>query len=140
MTQKAEDNMKIETLEEIREVFKKDRFATENGMVVDELGEDYAVCSMETTEHHLNAADTVMGGVYFTLADFAFAVLANHLHAVTVTLNSDITFLSSAKKGSRLIARAECVRSGKTTTCCRVEIRDNEGRLCTISTSNGFKL
>ena len=33
------------TLEEAQEVFKGDRFATINGMHIDELGEDSCVCS-----------------------------------------------------------------------------------------------
>ena len=32
------------TLQEAQEYFKGDTFATENGMVIDELGEDYSLC------------------------------------------------------------------------------------------------
>mgnify|MGYP004420687191 CR=1 FL=1 len=31
-------------IERIREVFSKDRFATENGAVIEEVGEHYAKC------------------------------------------------------------------------------------------------
>ena len=57
-------------LEEARLFFAKDRFATENGAVIDEIGEHYAICSMEITPHHQNAAGRVMGGAVFMLADF----------------------------------------------------------------------
>ena len=67
-------------LEEARAFFAGDRFATENGAVIDEIGEHYAICSMEITPHHLNAAGRVMGGAVFMLADFAFAVASNFGH------------------------------------------------------------
>ena len=34
-------------LNEIRQFFEKDRFATENGMVIDSVGDMTAVCSMK---------------------------------------------------------------------------------------------
>ena len=56
-----------EKLQEVREVFRGDKFATENGMVIDEIGNHYAKCSVELTEIHRNAMGGVMGGVHFTL-------------------------------------------------------------------------
>ena len=41
---------------------------------IEEVDDGYAKCSLEIQPHHLNAANTVMGGAIFTLADFAFAV------------------------------------------------------------------
>lgn len=93
-------------IERIREVFSKDRFATENGAVIEEVGEHYAKCSMELTEHHFNAAGGVMGGVHFVLADFAFAVATNWNGMGVVSLSSTITYLG-AVKGKKLIAEAE---------------------------------
>ena len=75
-------------LEEARAFFAGDRFATENGAVIDEIGEHYAICSMEITPHHLNAAGRVMGGAVFMLADFAFAVASNFGHPADVTTTS----------------------------------------------------
>lgn len=64
-------------IEQIRKVFAKDRFATENGAVIEAVGERYARCSMQLTGHHYNAAGGIMGGVHFVLADFTFAVATN---------------------------------------------------------------
>ena len=47
----------FKTLEEAQEVFKGDRFATVNGMHIDELGEDSCVCSMMLTENHRKNTD-----------------------------------------------------------------------------------
>ncbi|MBQ8932427.1 MAG: PaaI family thioesterase, partial [Ruminiclostridium sp.] len=57
---------RLPTIDEVREFFKKDRFATENGAVIDEIGDNYAVCSIELCERHLNAMGSLMGAVPFT--------------------------------------------------------------------------
>ena len=64
------------TLNEVRKFFENDKFATENGAVIDEIGDYTATCSLKITDSHRNAMGAVMGGVYFMLADFAFAVAA----------------------------------------------------------------
>ena len=79
--------------EETVKLFEKDRFATCNGAVIDEVEDHYAKCSLKISENHRNAMGAVMGGVYFTLADFAFAVAANWQQTGTVSLNSDIAYL-----------------------------------------------
>lgn len=66
-----------ETLDEVRERFSKDRFATVNGAVIETVDEGFARCSMELNDTHRNALGAVMGGAIFTLADFAFAVASN---------------------------------------------------------------
>ena len=131
--------MVFNNIEEAREFFKNDKFATSNGMVIDEIGEDYAVCSMPIGENHLNAAGTVMGGVYFTLADFAFAVSVNNKHKVSVAIDSNITFLTPAK-GSKLTARSTVIRSGRTTSFCEIEVFDEQNRKCVVFTGTAYKL
>ena len=64
----------IEELEKTREFFRNDRYATETGAVIDEIDDHYSKCSLVLNEHHRNGVGGIMGGVYFTLADFAFAV------------------------------------------------------------------
>ena len=114
-------------IEQVREFFSKDRFATENGAVIDEVREDYARVSLTIDERHKNAVGGVMGGVYFMLADFAFAVATNWKKSGTVSLSSDISFLSTPK-GERLIAETELIRKGRTTCCYNVMVRDDLGK------------
>lgn len=114
-------------IEQVREFFSKDRFATENGAVIDEVREDYARVSLTIAERHKNAVGGVMGGVYFMLADFAFAVATNWKTPGTVSLSSDISFLSTPK-GKRLIAETELIRKGRTTCCYNVMVRDDLGK------------
>lgn len=114
-------------IEQVREFFSKDRFATENGAVIDEVREDYARVSLTIDERHKNAVGGVMGGVYFMLADFAFAVATNWQKPGTVSLSSDISFLSTPN-GKRLIAETELIRKGRTTCCYNVMVRDDLGK------------
>lgn len=123
-------------LEEARAFFQNDRFATDNGAEIIELGEDYALCRMTITDHHRNAMGNVMGGAVFTLADFAFAVAANFGKAPTVSTTSQISFLRSAK-GSILYARAEAVRRGRSTVYYEISVTDDTGALIARITASG---
>lgn len=127
------------SLEEVRKIFEGDRFATENGAVIEEIGERSATCSLIITDSHRNAMGAVMGGTYFMLADFAFAVAANHEKMGCVSLRSDISFLGSAK-GEKLIAKAVCIKDGRTTACYRVDVTDNLGNLTATVTVTGYHI
>ena len=127
----------MKTLEEVREIFKNDRFATENGAVIEEIGNNSATCSLMITNSHRNAMGAVMGGTYFMLADFAFAVAANWENMNCVSLRSDISFLGSAK-GDKLFAKAVCIKDGRTTACYRVDVTDELGNLTATVTTTGY--
>ena len=126
------------TVEEAREYFKNDRFASVNGMQIDELTEDGCVCSLTLTENHRNALGGVMGGAIFTLADLALAVSTNNVHMGTVAVDVSIQFLAAAK-GSRLIARASCVRDGRTMCVYQVDVTDDTGRRIALFTGTAYK-
>lgn len=123
-------------LEEARAFFAGDRFATENGAVIDEIGEHYAICSMEITPHHLNAAGRVMGGAVFMLADFAFAVASNFGHPAAVTTTSQITFLRPSQ-GNTLYAKSQELRRGRTAVYYETSVTDDTGALIARVTASG---
>ena len=127
------------TLEQVRQIFAGDRFATENGAVIEEIGDHSATCSLVITDSHRNAMGAVMGGTYFMLADFAFAVAANWEQMGCVSLRSDISFLGVAK-GKKLTAKAVCIKDGKTTACYRVDVTDDLGNLTATMTATGYHI
>ena len=127
------------SIEEAREFFKNDRFATDNGMRIDELFEGGCVCSMELTDAHRNAYGGTMGGVIFTLGDFAFAVSSNNDHQPTVALTVNVNF-TAQPKGKRLIASSKCVKSGRTTCVYDIRVTDETGRDVALFACTGFKL
>ena len=126
-------------IDEAREHFKKDKFATLNGMALDELTDEYSLCHVDLDERHQNAYGGVMGGAIFTLADYAFAALCNNDHQLTVALNVNISFLS-APKGKTLYARCERVKSGRTTGVYNVLVTDDTGRQVALFVGTGYKL
>ena len=123
-------------LEEARNYFQNDRFATENGAVISEVADSYAVCTLCLTDHHRNAMGNVMGGAVFMLGDFAFAVAANFGQPHTVSATSQITFLRAAR-GDTLTARAELVRRGRSTVYYEISISDSTGTLVARMTASG---
>lgn len=126
-------------LEEIRERFQNDRFATDAaGIVIDSAEPGKAVCSLHLELRHMNANKVPMGGAIFTLADFACAVAANgYCEKATVSQNASITFLAHAK-GKRLIAEASCLRSGRTTALYAVDVRDELGTYVAHAAINSY--
>lgn len=127
------------SVEEAIEYFKNDKFAYNSGMVLEDLGEDFSLCSMDLDDRHLNANGGIMGGVMFTLADLAFAALSNNIHRPTVAQQVSINYLA-APKGKKLIARAELLKNGRSSTIIQVKVSDETGRDIALFTGTGFKL
>lgn len=130
---------RFKTIEEAREQFKNDLFATESGMGIVELTDEHCICSVEITEHLQNAYGGVMGGAIFTLADLAFAVASNNRHYPTVAQQVSINYLSPAK-GKILYAKAVCRRDGRTTCVYNVDIYDDLGGDIAQFIAEGYKL
>ncbi len=126
-------------IDEARAYFINDRFAAENGVTLDELGPDGAVCSMAVTPRHLNANGGVMGGAIFTLVDLAFAAAANNAHRPTVAQQVSMNFLSGSR-GTRLTARAACRKDGRSSCVYNVDVTDDLGRDIAQAVVTGFKL
>ena len=70
---------------------------------------------------------------------FAFAVLSNQIHQLTVAQQVDIHYLS-APKGDKLIAKATCRKSGRTSSIVNVDVSDDMGRDVAQFIGTGFKL
>lgn len=126
------------SLEEAREIFSKDRYATVlSGIVIDEIGENYAKCSMKVTEDHRNANGIIMGGAIYTLADFAFAVASNSgQKCATVSLTGQISFMS-VSNGSVLIAKARLIKDGRRNCFYEVTLTDDLGKLIAVASFTG---
>jgi len=130
----------FKSAEEAREVFKGDRYAAASNIFIESLDEDVCVCSMDVIDDlHRNAAGGIMGGVLFTLGDFAFAVASNNMHSLTVALTVNINFLSSTK-GKKLFASTKCVKDGRTTCVYDVSIYDDTGRDVAKFVGTGYKM
>ena len=116
----------MKNIDEIREFFSHDLYAFVTGAYIEEVGDRYAKVSLVLTERHKNAVGGVMGGVYFTLADFAFAVASNWQKSGTVSLNSDISFIG-VPKTEKIFAETELVKDGRSVCTYIVKVSDSEG-------------
>jgi acyl-CoA thioesterase len=126
------------TLEEARKIFSKDLYATElSGAEIDEIGPDYARCSMRLTDKHRNAYGGIMGGAIYTLADFAFAVASNYEKDYkTVSVVGQASFMS-APKGTILYASANLIKNGRSNCFYDVRITDDLDTTVAVVTFNG---
>ena len=115
------------SLEEIREFFSGDKFATGAGCELVSCKKGTAVARMRITDAHSNGMGNVMGGAIFTLADFALAVASNLDEPASVAVNNSMQFCSSCK-GDVLTAVASADKSGRTLGFYTVDVTDNTGR------------
>lgn len=129
------------TLDEIRAFFKNDKYATDTtGIEIISASKGHSEVKLKIDERHLNAVGSLMGAVFFTMADFAFAVAVNsdiNSDYVTVTLQSSISFMKSVDHGS-LIAKADVIRDGRSTCVYEICIYSDEPdgkELCRIITT-----
>ncbi len=132
----------MDRLNALREAFQKDRYATESAMYIVSAAPGTACCAVDLDERHRNAAGGVMGGVYFTLADFAFAVATNQEAVLgegdlTVSLDSDIRFLQPAE-GAKMFAYAEPLRRSSRVCVYSIRILDEAERLLAQVTTTGY--
>lgn len=124
-------------LERIKKFFAKDEYATLSGISIDGVDDERAVVSVKLSSNHYNANGCAQGGLIYTLADFAFAVLSNYKHPATVTQGGDIRYLLPGT-GEKLIATArEVARAGRNSVC-EVVIENDDGKTVAVAQFNGF--
>ena len=128
----------MSNIDEIREFFGKDVYASKTtGIEIIEAEPGYAKCRLVVDDRHKNAVGQVMGGVFFVMADFAFAIASNYKQPPTVTQSSQIVYLSPAKSNV-LYAETEKIRGGRKTCFYKISITDDTGELCAYVTVSGF--
>ncbi len=124
-------------LEFVKKFFEKDGFVKLTGYEIVEVDEEKAVVKGKITDMHRNANGSVQGGMLYGIADFAFAVLANFIHPVTVTQMGQISYVKAAFTDEIIATAKEKVRSGHTTVS-EVVIQDDKGQIVCVCTFNGF--
>ena len=127
-------------LERARECFANDKYASEvTGIEITEVRKQYAKVELDLDERHINAMGNVMGGVYFTLCDFAFAVASNFDSDPCVTLGSHAIFMDK-NRGRHLICEAHCIRDGRHACFYEVNVTDDYGTEIARVRVEGYKI
>ena len=130
-------------LEAVRKFFEGDKYATEiSGIVIEKAEKGHSVVSLEPDHRHLNAVGGLMGAVYYTLADFAFAVAENCVldsDTVTVTQTAQINFLRPWF-GGKVTCTADIVKDGRSICLYEVKVFDKDNNELALIIVNGFKI
>ncbi|HEY3272112.1 MAG TPA: hydroxyphenylacetyl-CoA thioesterase PaaI [Methanocella sp.] len=121
---------------DLKEFFKRDKFAARCGIELLEVSPGGAKVSMKVEEHHLNGLRTVHGGAIFTLADYTFAVACNSHGTVAVALNVNISFVKAAFPGMTLYAEAKEVSMSPKIGTYDIRVTNEKGDL--IATFQGL--
>ncbi len=127
----------MEKLEQLKAFFEADGFVKLAGIEIVEATEEKAVVKAKISDEHRNANGSVQGGMLYTVADFAFAVLGNYIHPVTVTQVGQISYVKAAFTDEIIATATEKVRSGHTTVS-EVVVCDEEGQVVCVCSFNGF--
>lgn len=132
----------MKDLEEVRGFFSGDLYATEvTGIVIEDAHTGYAKVSLNIEKKHKNALGHVMGAVYFTMVDFAFAVASNYglEEMASVTHSSQINFVGVPKTDT--IYATACVENeGNRTNLYNIKVTDSEEHVIAVALSNGYKV
>ena len=139
-------NMNLENskpdLEAVKRFFEGDKYATEvTGIVIEKAEKGHSVVSLMPNSRHLNAVGGLMGAVYYTMADFAFAVAENCIldsDTITVTQATQMNFLRSWH-GGKITCTADIVKDGRYICLYEVKAFDKDGTELALIIVNGFK-
>ncbi len=122
--------MQFANMDDVRSFFAGDEFATKClGAHIDGYDPETrtATVSMHIDDRHHNAQGFVMGGVLFSLADFALAVSSNIDQKPSASTNHAIQFMSRVH-GDVLVAVAHPDKEGRTLGFYTVDLFDGEKR------------
>jgi acyl-CoA thioesterase len=119
---------------------KNDRFAASIGAQLTTIREGYAKAELTVEERHLNGANVCQGGVMYTLADLAFAGVANCHGILTLGISNAITFLKSAKLGDHLTAECTEVLDHQKLPYCDIRVTNQNGEILAMVTGLAYRM
>ncbi len=117
-----------------------DRFANGIGARITEISEGLSKAELTVGPEHINGAGVCQGGVMYTLADLAFAAVANSHGILSLGISNTITFMQSAQVGDRLTAECREVLDHHRLPYCDIQIRNQRGELVAVMTGLAYRL
>ena len=117
-----------------------DRFAHAIGAQLTEVREGYAKAQLTVEERHLNGGNVCQGGAIYTLADLAFAAVANCRKVLTLGVSNNIAFLHSAALGDVLTAECIEVLDHHRLPYCDIRVTNQNGQLIAAVTALGYRM
>lgn len=124
-------NEQEQNMTDLREFFKRDRYAAHTGVELLAVAPGRAKAQLELNENHLNGLGSIQGGAIFTLADLTFAAAANSHGTVAVAINVSISYLKAVSTGT-LYAEAEEIALNPRLGTYTVSVKDDQGALIAL--------
>ena len=118
----------------------EDHFAASIGAQLIHVAPGVARAQLTVTERHLNGGGVCQGGVLYTLADLAFAAVANSHGILTLGISNTITFLKSAQLGDTLTAVCTEVLDHRKLPYCDIKIFNQNDQLLATMTGLAYRL
>jgi acyl-CoA thioesterase len=112
-----------------RDVVGRDPMATFLGVVVEEVWQGYARCSLLVKPEYLNAVNRAHGATVYAVADQAFAVACNCLGTKALAVNLNVTYTAAANPGETIAAEATPINLGRKVSVWKIEVKGGDGRL-----------
>lgn len=123
-------------IEMIRE---KDTFGKMLGVEIIEAKEGHSHVAMELGKDTANALGNVHGGVFFTLADMAFATACNSEGVLSVAIESSIQYLAPCVSEGRLEARGMKISETRRLGFYRIEVFRPGGDIVAVVQAVSYK-
>lgn len=118
----------------------EDRFAASIGARLTHVEEGLAKAEVIVEKRHLNGGGVCQGGVMYTLADLAFAAVANSRGILTLGISNTITFLKSAQLGDTITAECTEVLDHRKLPYCDIKIYNQDNELLAAMTSLAYRV
>jgi len=109
-----------------------DKFAQSIGAQLTEVREGYACAE-------LIAAGVCQGGVMYTLADLAFAAVANCHGILSLGISNTITFVKSAQLGDHLYAECAEVVNHYKLPYCDIKVKNQNDEVLAVVTGLAYR-
>jgi len=110
-----------------------DPLARHLGITFLEVGEGYAIGSMEVKPELLNGHGITHGGAIFALADSVFGAASNSHGPSALALDIHISFIKATRLGEILQATARVENLTSKTGLYRMEVVDGSGQIVAIA-------
>lgn len=117
-----------------------DHFANYIGAKLTEVREGFARAELTIGNQHVNAAGVCQGGVMYTLADLAFAAVANCHGTLTLGIANNITFLKSGQVGETIVAECTELLDHHRLPYCDIRIMNQQGELIAVMTGLAYRV
>lgn len=117
-----------------------DHFANYIGAKLTEVREGFARAELTIGNQHVNAAGVCQGGVMYTLADLAFAAVANCHGTLTLGIANNITFLKSGQLGETIVAECTELLDHHRLPYCDIRIMNQQGELIAVMTGLAYRV